>query len=256
MDDAAAPVEEQEQEYQSVETAELVSEALAKRAALPMGWLETRLYGDLYESLSKYMDRTDLLVMLSDQRNRFLEGFTRTTPENLHNVCKRCRLCEGVKHPAIDPGWNLVDPDLMIVVENPTVSSYAMPFLTASLKQAGFKSDRVMLTYMTRCPVDTQDLTSTHIANCTPYLHSEMQACNPKLVLVLGAKTWGAVTGDVTHKISEVESEIIWFGLFPLLPGMSLAWYLRTAENSDDKDNNRFVRLLNAAHNFLYPKKS
>lgn len=241
-----------EEVYSSVEVTELVNVALSDRAALSQSWLETRLYDELYESLSKYLDKTDLLFALSELRGKFLEGFTHTTPQNLHQVCKRCRLCEGVKHPAADPNWNIKDPDLMIVVDNPTVAYQYGEFLTTALKTVGFKGDRCMLTYLTRCPIQSKDIQSAHIANCVPYLHSEMVACNPKLVLILGSQCWGAVTGDVTHKISDLEGDIVWFGTYPLLPGMALAWYSRTAEHSTNRGNGRFVDLLSVAYNFLY----
>ncbi len=244
------------QEYSSAEVTQLVAEALAESPTLSMSWLETQLFGSLYKKLSTYMNPADVLVMLTDLRQEFFQGFTSTTPVNLHKVCKRCRKCENVKHPAVDPWWNVTDPDLMIVVENPTVSSAHQEFLVTALKTAGFRSNRCMLTFMTRCPAATPDITDAYIANCTPYLHSEMAACSPKLTLVLGAKTWGALTGDTVHKISELEGEVTWFGMYGLLPGMSLAWYARSAANSENRGNGRFIDLLSVAYNFLYAQQT
>lgn len=242
----------QESEYSQVETSELIEEALSARPTLPQSWLETRIYERLYTSLSKYLDRPDLLFALSELRGEFLEGFTHTTPQKLHDVCSRCRLCDKVGHPATVPSWNVTDPDLMIVVENPTVITRHSEFLVTALKAAGFKSNRCMLTYMTRCAIEVKEIEPEFIANCTPYLHTEMTACNPKLVLLLGSKVWGAVTGDVTHKISDLEGEVTWFGMFPLLSGMSLAWYSYSADNSPNRGNGRFVDLLSTAYSFLY----
>lgn len=244
-----------DEEYSSVEVAELVAEALSDSPTMPVSWLETRLYEGLYNKLSKYMDRNDLLVALTDLRTDFFEGFTHTTPESLHKVCKRCRLCEGVKHPASTPSWNVVDPDLMIVVENPTVALAYSDFLTTALKSVGFAGDRCMLTYLTRCPAPNNEIEDQWIANCTPYLHSEMQACSPKLTLSLGAKCWGAITGDYHHRISDVEGDITWFGLYPMLPGMSLAWYAYGANKSSNRGNGKFIDLLTVAHNFVYTQQ-
>jgi len=236
-------------EYFSPATANLIAETLDSRPSLPMTWLETRIYPELYESLSGYMNRVDLLYMLSELRRSFLTGFTSTTPENLHKVCARCRLCEGVKSPAETPVWHIVDPDSTIVVANPTVRDQYKDFLISNLKSVGLKSDRIMLTYMTRCPIYSADIQDEHIVNCVPYLHSEMQACNPKAILVLGSKCWGAITGDTVHKISEIEKSLTWFGLYPMIPGMSLAWYAR---NSRGESDTRFADLLSVAYNFLY----
>lgn len=214
-----------------------------------MSWLETRIFEELYPRLSKYMDKVDLVYMLTELRKNFLTGFTATTPENLHKVCKRCRLCEKVEGPAENPVWNSSDPDLMIVVENPTVRDQCRDFLVANLKAVGFKSDRIMLTYMTRCPIYSADIQESHIVNCISYLHTEMQACNPKVILVLGSKCWGAITGDTVHKISEIERTLTWYGLYPMIPGMSLTWYAR---NSQGESDTRFADLLFVAYNFLY----
>src|SRR5688500_9355623 len=100
-----------EEEYFPVEAAQAVEQAIDKRSTLAMSWLETRLYEEVYESLSKYMNRVDLVYALGELRQNFLSGFSTTTTENLHRVCNRCRLCEGLKESAVNPSWNVVDPD-------------------------------------------------------------------------------------------------------------------------------------------------
>jgi uracil-DNA glycosylase len=210
--------------------------------------LETSLYGDLYESLSKYMNRVDLVYMLSELRANFLRGYTHTSPEALHNVCRSCRKCEGVSHPATDPMWKYVDPDLMIVLENPTVYEQHKEILIASLKKAGFSSKTCMLTYLTRCPVQSTEIKDEYIANCVPYLHAEMQSSNPKLIVPMGAKCWSGVSGDITHKISEMEKKLVWFGLYPCIPAMSLSWYSRG-------DLKRLDEIFISAYHFLYKSK-
>lgn len=207
--------------------------------------LETSLYKDLYESLSKYMNRADLLFMLSELRSDFLRGYTHTPPETLQNICRSCRKCDKVKDRAVDPQWKYEQPDLMIVVENPTVFEQHKSFLIQSLKKAGFSSQTTMLTYLTRCPIVSTEIEDSHIENCVPYLHAEIQSSNPKLIVPMGSKCWTGVSGDGTHKISELEKKLVWFGLYPCMPAMSLAWYSRG-------DSKRLDDLFVSAYHFLY----
>ncbi len=253
-------MEEQEDlkelEYSDVEVVELIQAALNNRSTLPITFLETKLYEELYDGLQNYMDRVDILLLLSELRPKLLSGFSRITPQNLHQICRSCRKCDNTSGHAIDPTWNISDPDLMIVIENPEIFRLYKDFLIASLKQVGFKSDRCMLTYATRCPIPSQDITTDNLSSCIPYLHDEISATNPKLILVLGSRIWGPLTGDVVNKISDIENSLSWIGLNAFLPGMSLAWYARSAEHAKDKQNNKLVDLLNSAHNFLYSSNS
>lgn len=219
--------------------------ALDNKPVFPMTVLESTLYEDLYNNMSRYMDRIDLLTALTETRNQFLSGFTRTKPENLQAICRTCRKCDGVKHPAADPQWNFADPDLMIILENPTVFDAHQSYLIPILKKVGFTSSRCLLTYLTRCPIYSGDIQDAHIENCVPYLHAEMQSSNPRLIVTLGSKCWAGVSGDTHRKITDLENKLIWFGLYPCMPGMSLGWYARG-------DSKRLEGLMSSAYNFLY----
>lgn len=238
-------------EYSSVEVVRLVQEALDERPALNHGWLETRLYEWLYDALAKYMNKADVVYMLSSLRAEFLNGFTHTTVENLHKVCSRCRMCEIKEHKVKAPLWNLSTPDLMIVVENPSVVSRYGKYLATALKKSGFTSDRIMLTYLTRCEMHSDEIDNQHIANCVPYLFSEMNAVNPKMIMPMGATAWGSVSGDVVNKISSVEGEIRFIGLFPYMPTKAIGYYDHQATKSE-KNQSKLDEILKSAYSFLY----
>lgn len=238
-----------EKEYSSVEVSDLIQAALDRKPILNHSWLETRLYEWLFDALPKYMNKADVVYMLSDLRSEFMQGFTHTTAENLHKVCSRCRLCDIPKHDVITPIWNLSDPDLMIVIDNPSMLKQYGSFLSGALKDSGFKSDRIMVTYLTRCEMSVKAIENQFIANCAPFLFSELNAVNPKLVLPMGPAVWGALSGDVINKISDVEGELRFIGLFPYIPTKSLGYY---SYQADKGHNSRLAEILSSAHNFLY----
>lgn len=239
-----------EQEYSSVEVSGLIQAALDQKPILNHSWLETRIYEELFPMLSEYMNKADVTYMLWSLRSKFLEGFTKTTPVNLQKVCSKCRTCSNVTANAVDPIWNSYDPDLMIIVANPAEMNKYGNFLATALKESGFKSDRCMVTYMTRCPLENNEVLDSNIVACAPYVLSEINACNPKLIVPMGTDVWGAVSGDVIHKISDMEGNLTWIGLFPYLPTKSLGFYQYQMKNSNKR--NVLKDVLSTAHHFLY----
>lgn len=238
-----------EEDFDPSQVAKIIAEALQERSILPISFVETSLFSRLSSLLSHYMNPSDVVWVISELRNEFFSGFTSITTKKLHDVVLNCVKCVDVFRPPVLPSWNTADPDLMIIAENPISVGKHSTFLTAALKEAGFSSQRCMLTYVTRC--GAKPLTSDSIKNCLPYLHTEMAIVNPKLILTLGLSSYVAVCGNKDAKLNEIKGSIFWFGPFPILPEASLAAGVFAREKSQSMQS-YLASSLTTAHAFLY----
>jgi uracil-DNA glycosylase family 4 len=238
-----------DEEFDPVEIARIVAEALQDQSILPLSFIETDVFERLPRLLSRYMNSTDVMYMMGELKEEFFSGFTKLTSQKLYTIVHNCRKCPMVQHPPVLPSWNTSDPDLMIVAENPTSVGDRSSMLTRALKEAGFSSQRCVLTYLTRCSVYKPD--HTVVKNCLPYLHTEIAVLNPKLIVTLGMSPYVALTGDDVSKLGDVKGSIIHFGPYAVLPEASLAAGEYMQQKSQSMQSSLDQSLL-IAHQFLY----
>lgn len=238
-----------EQDFDPKEVAKIIAEALQDQSILPLSFIETSLFDRLNSLLVRYMSQADVVWVISELKKEFLGGFTKLSSQQLHNAIHNCIKCPGVDRPPVLPSWNSIDPDLMIVAENPaSVKKYQDSLITA-LKDSRFSSQRCMLTYVTRC--SSYQVSPEIIKNCIPYLHTEIAVVNPKLILTLGLSPYAALCGDGDSKLNEVRGSIFWFGPYAILPETSLASGLY-AQEKNQSPQSFLSGSLGIAHSFLY----
>lgn len=240
-------------EFDPSEVALIIAQALADKTILPLSFVETKLFDKLNSLLVRYHSQADTTYIISELKNEFLGGFTKMSSSQLHGIIHHCVQCESLPHPPVLPSWNTVDPDMMIVVENPSKTVHFMPFLKSSLKDAGFSSQRCMLTYMSRCVVDKP--TATTIKSCLPYLHTEMAVIKPKLILTLGLSCYAAITGDGGSQLNDIRGSILWFGPYAVLPEASLGAG-SYAQQKNQGLQSYLTGPLGTAYTFLYGSES
>lgn len=240
-------------EFDPQEVARIVAQALKDQSVMPLSFIETTLFDRLNSLLVRYMPQADVTWVMSELKNEFLKGFTKMNPERLHGLIQACTKCESVARPPVQPKWNTTDPDLMLIAENPSKVDRHYPMLRDSLRDAGFKSQRCMLTYVTRCSIDKP--TATIISNCLPYLHTELAVINPRLVITLGLGPYTALTGDSTSKLNDIKGSIFWFGPYAILPEQSLAGGAHAQERTNSHES-YLKASLTTAQTFLYGGKS
>jgi hypothetical protein len=238
-----------DQQFDPVDVSRLIAEALNERTVLPLSFIETSVFEHLSHMLTQYMNAADVSYVISELRSYLFQGFTKFSPKQLHDIIKHCRKCDNVEHPPILPSWNCSDPDLMILAENPSSIGQYSQILVDSLKDAGFSSQRCILTYVTRCKAYKPD--NLIVSNCLPYIHTEIAALNPKLILPLGLTAYTAITGDSSVKLSDIRGSIRWVGPYAILPEASLAWGAH-AKNKDTTQKSYMHASLTKAHHFLY----
>lgn len=240
-------------DFDPKEVAKIIAEALQDQSILSLSFIETTLFERLNFLLTKYMSQADVVWVISELKKEFLGGFTKLSINQFQNVVHNCIKCTEVTHPPARSSWNSVDPDLMIVAENPSSVKKYQDSLVTALKDAGFSSERCMLTYVTRC--SSYEITSHIIKNCVPYLHTEVAIVNPKLILTLGLSSYAALCGDGSSKLNEIRGSIFWFGPYAILPETSLA----SGTYAQEKNQNSQSFLsgsLSTAYSFLYGGRS
>lgn len=209
-----------------------------------VGLAETDIFSLLYEKLSYKIIGSELSSLFQDIRSDILSRKVSLTTKDLHTVTANCRKCKLDVAPEL-PKWNVVNPSLLILVESPSISSEAISLMVNSLKEAGFTSDDLCLTYVNRCPI-RRKFEQHEILNCIPYLHSEIQTLNPKLILCLGSLASSILFGT-PQKIKDIRGQIRWLGSWPILSTYSPMYVIKSGGNSPD----HFVTDITNAYNFI-----
>lgn len=244
-----------EQEYDPAVVAEIVEQALKISETNYASFWDLKVLEKVAETLPKYLSEPDSAYVIAQIRSELYDGFYTPPIEKLHRLISTCVKCvdsgEINKADPQLPKWNKLDPDLLIVGMNPySVNPYS-ELLVEGLKQAGFKSDRCCLTYLTRCPIvkPSKDC----ISNCVSFLHTEIHALKPKLIVPLGITVYASLTGDTTHKGSEIEGSVRWFGIYPYLCLSSPGYVQNQIQKGMGKNKlNEFHAGWKLAHKMLY----
>jgi len=210
-----------------------------------LGFMETELIEVLHSKMSGVVPDSFLSEVYKELRTDILSRKEGASVLDLHTATKNCRKCNlsGVV-PEL-PKWNVTNPDVMFIVESPNMSSEAVEFFLRSLKTAGFDSSKVCLTYVNRCPAKKK-FDQSEIANCLPYLHSEIQLLNPKLIVPLGLLPLVSLLGCEV-KIKDYRGNILWLGYWPILPSYSPMYAIKSGKSQTDQ----FINDIKTAHTFV-----
>lgn len=241
----------------------LIEEALSEKptshpfgkSSAHIGLAETDLMQSLFERLSKRFTETYLIDVFQDLRTDILSRKISLTLKDVHTVTKNCKKC-NIDSNAELPKWNVENPDIVVVVESPNLSSEAVSLMVNAFKKSGLTSEQLCLTYVTRCPVKRK-YENSEIINCAPYLHQEIQLMNPKLIVCLGGLPASVIYGtDV--KIKSIRGQIQWLGYWPILTTYSPAYVLKsnTFEEDSGAITEQFSNDIFQAYNFVNKKST
>ena len=210
-----------------------------------LGFMETELIENLHNKLSGAVPDSLLTEIYKELRTDILSRKNGLSILDLHTATKNCRKCDlGGLIPEL-PKWNVTNPDVVFIVESPSMSSEAVELLLRSLKSSGFESSKVCLTYVNRCPAKKK-FSEAEIANCIPYLHSEIQLFNPKLIVPLGLLPLVSLLG-CEAKIKDYRGNILWLGYWPVLPTYSPMYAIKSGKSQTDQ----FISDIQTAHTFI-----
>ena len=231
-------------EFSQEELDQLISEALSQNShsnnpLVPtgsyLGLAETDLMEKLHERLSKKIIESELLDVFQEVRKDIFTRSTRLNLHELHTVTKNCNKC-SIESSSDLPKWNVKDPLIAVVFDSPSIPQESVNLMVSAFKEAGLKSTQLCLTYVNRCPV-YRKYTAQELVNCVPYLHSELQILNPKLIVTLGS-TPATVLFGTQIKIKESRGQIKWLGSWPILPTYSPSYAIRSGQNSIESFKN------------------
>lgn len=210
----------------------LIQEALKEKgtsqshpfAAMHIGYGESDLLSVLSERLADYLPESSIVSVMQEVRTDLVARKSKLTIKDLHTITKNCKKCALSTVPEL-PKWNVTDPEVVIIIESPSMDPQAIGFLVDKVKSAGFKSDQLCLTYVNRCP-KTSKYESKEILNCSPYLHTELQLLSPKIIVPMGSLPTSVLLGtDI--KIKDYRGNLIWLGYWPVVPMYSPSYAAR-----------------------------
>lgn len=237
-------------EFDPKEVVRIVEDALRQSDTIHASFLDVQILEKMYELLPKYLNPADVSYLISQIRADIYSSFKIPATSQLHRVITNCTKCSD--EFSVDPQtpkWNVVDPDLVIVALNPSSISNYGKTLIKGLTSAGFKSDRCCLTYVTRCPVGIPS--KMCLQKCVSYLHTEIHALNPKLIVTLGLDAYVAISGDAASKQKDILGKIKWFGLYPILQQYSLGYVENQVKKNPGSDDS-FINIFQQAYRFIY----
>jgi DNA polymerase len=244
------------EEFDEQQLASLINEALAGKDTnslfpsnnLHLSYKDSDILTTVFDKVSKYIPISEAAGLLQDIRDELLTRNISLSLKDLHTVTNNCKKCK-IDSSAELPKWNVQNPDVVIVIESPSMDPQAVSYMVDIIKQAGFSSNQLCLTYLNRCPKrDKYD--NTEIINCAPYLHTEIQLLNPKLILTIGALPASALFGSEI-KLKDYRGNITWLGNWPILPTYSPSYALKAGGSTLE----HFSEDIAQAYQFIYSKK-
>jgi DNA polymerase len=240
-----------ESEFNQDDLDSLIKEALSvpanplhPKSGMHVGFMETDMLELLSGHLSNKIPLSAISEIYQDLRLDLLSRKSNHQIKDLHTVILNCRKCEMQQTTPELPKWNVKNPDVLFITDNPSLDSDSVSFFLSALKEAGFESSNVCLTYVNRCPVKRK-YTNQEVFNCSPYLHNEIQLLNPKLIVTLGSVPLISLLGlDV--KLKEYRGNLTWLGYWPIIPTYSPIYAVRNGQNFQEQ----FLSDIKSAHNF------
>ncbi len=212
-----------------------------------LGYLDLKIYEKLFGVLEDNFPQADAQQIISELRDE-LPVVNSPSLKTIHQTTLNCAKCPNLNHDASLPKWNVVDPDLMVVLSNPSISSQASEILIDALKDSGFSASRALLTYATRCTTPKGvSIIKSDCENCSVYLMGEISHLKPKLILLLGK-----VSADTFNPIFEGESlkdtvgQINWLGPWAYMVVESPEYIAHRGSSDSYKAN------FKNAYNFCY----
>lgn len=178
-----------------------------------IGYLDLIIYERLFGLLTNYLPQADCQQVISELRDE-LPVSNSPSLKTIHQNTLNCEKCPNLNHDAALPKWNLVDPDLLIVLPTPNITDKASDILLNTLKNSEFSSSRCALSYAIRCSSSNKlRPDESEMINCSNYLLGEISHLKPKLIMLLGKTS--ALTFNQSFEgenVSKMSGSINWLG--------------------------------------------
>lgn len=200
------------------------------KSGIHLGISESETLSILHESLSKRFIESEVNDIFQEVRGRLNDSRFRLILKDIHTVTRNCNKCQ-IPSIAELPKWNIENPEIVIVIDSPSLPSDAVAVMLDAFKHAGLSSDQLCLTYVNRCPVQRK-YEPQEVLNCSSYLHAEITALNPKLILCLGGTPATAIFGAPPKSLKDFRGQVTWIGSWPIMVTYSPMYVLRAGESA------------------------
>lgn len=158
-------------------------------------------------------------------------------------VCRKCRLCDGRRHVVFGEGD--LATDLVFVGEAPGRDEdlQGRPFvgragqLLTAMIEKGMRRPResVYICNMLKCrPPRNRDPLPDEVSLCSPYLHAQLEAIRPRLIIALGRVAAMALTGEQLS-MRRLRGNFYRFRGIPLMPTYHPSYLLRQRAHENDR---------------------
>lgn len=206
---------------------------------------DTRLFEKLTGILAEHNIQPEEVVLVLDKlREELYAGHSSSSIQDLHTIILNTKL-SGKAKPVL-PSWNIKDPDVVFVSENPPRWSDADHQFVQALKSARFSSTICAWTSVVRYwPSSTGDITPDEERRWIDLLFSELRIWRPKLIIPLGGYATSMFLGS-EQKLSERQGILHWLGPWAVLPLYSYTYSIKA--NKIDT----FKQGLEQAHKFCF----
>jgi DNA polymerase len=149
--------------------------------------------------------------------------------------CTRCRLCEQRTHIVFGVG----DPNakLMFIGEGPgqDEDEQGEPFvgragklLTKIIEAMGLSRETVYIANIVKCrPPENRKPQLDEMATCIPFLHAQIAAIRPKVIVALGASAVEGLTGEQKVPITKRRGQFVELQGIPVMQTYHPSYILR-----------------------------
>jgi uracil-DNA glycosylase family 4 len=238
--------------YEDSMLQDIIDEALSSSPSKSygqLGFMETDIVSSIFEAIDKKLPNADVVNIIKEARVSVSSSKVSMKITDLHTVSHNCRKCSFNNIVPALPKWNVTNPDVLFILETSYMDQNASDLLISSLKNSGFSSENICLTYLVRCP--TRDLDQKYIQNCISYLQSEIHIMNPKLICTIGANVLSFIFGQ-DLKIKDYKQKITWLGSWPIYPLYSLNYVLKSGESAKES----FQQDISQIYQICYKKEN
>jgi uracil-DNA glycosylase family 4 len=226
------------------------SSKLSPKSGLSLGLGESHLLEHAYEVFQKHIPNERLVSLFQELRDLNLTVKNPYSLSDLHTVTKNCKKCPAAVSSSEFPKWNSKNPDVLFIVENPRIDKESADLFVSTMKSAGFDSTKVCMTYVTRCSFNKKP-ENEEIMNCSPYLHTEIQLLNPKIIVTFGLLPLATLLNS-SVQLKQYRGNISWLGYWPILSTYSPIYCIKSGQQHIDE----FVSDIKQAYNFCYSKET
>jgi len=239
-------------EFDEVELDKLIQEALTQSDStnplspnVHLGISDSHILSILHNSLSKRFIESEVNDIFQEVRGEINSSTFRISLKDVHTVTKNCKKCD-IESSAELPKWNVENPDIVVVIDSPSLPQEAIQLMLEAFKQADLSSKQLCLTYVNRCPVKRK-YDNQEIINCSRYLHSEIISLNPKLILCLGAVPTTAIFGAPPSTLKDFRGEVAWIGNWPIMVTYSPMYVLKAGDHAQQA----FISDIRSSKSFI-----